>query len=80
MSWAFQKFDILLLFSLGEAKSYTNDILFINNACIARLLHCASDVNVNFLGVLDHMTADLLQRFTSKRLPHMLVSVCNQYQ
>ena len=51
-----------------------------NYDCITCLLYCASDVNVNFQGVLDHMTADLLQRFTSKRLPHVLVSVCDQYQ
>ena len=46
--------------------AYTNDRLFINYACITCLLYCASDVNVNFLYVLDHITADLLQRFTPK--------------
>ena len=31
---------------------------------VSRLLYCASDVNVIFEDVLDHMTADLPQRFT----------------
>ena len=61
-------------------RAYTNDRLFINYACNTCLLYCVSDVNVNFQDVLDHMAADLLQRFTSKRLPNMIVSVCSQYQ
>ena len=61
-------------------RAYTNDRILIDYACITCPLYCASDVNVNFLDVLDHMAADILQRFTSKRLPHMLVSVYNQYQ
>ena len=49
------------------------------DACITCLLYCANDVNVFYLkDVLDHMTADLLPLFTSKRLPHMIFSVSNE--
>ena len=57
-----------------------HDRLCLNYACITCLLYCASEVNVIFKTVFDHMTADLLPRFTSKRLTHMTVSVCSQYQ
>ena len=39
---------------------------------VSRFVICASGINVNFLDVLDHMTAYILPRFTSKRLPHMI--------
>ena len=39
---------------------YTNDRLCINYVCITCLLNCASDVNIIFKDILDHMTADLL--------------------
>ena len=58
----------------------TKDRLCISYACITCLLYCASDVNVNFEDVLDHMTLYILPLFTSKRLRHMTASVCSKYQ
>ena len=45
---------------------------------VSRFVICASGINVNFLDVLDHMTAYILPRFTSKRLPHMIVCAGSQ--
>ena len=63
-------------------SAYTNDRLCMNYAYIMFRLYCASDVKVNFdfEDIFSHMTAYLLLWFTSKCLPHMIVSVSSQFQ
>ena len=48
--------------------------------CITFLLHCASDVNVSFEDVLNHMTKYFLTCFTLNRYRQMIASVSCQCQ
>ena len=46
--------------------------------CITFLLHCASDVNVIFEDVLNHVTKYILTCFTLNRNRHVIASVSSQ--
>ena len=59
--------------------SFTNDKYFYQiTPCITFLLHCASDVNVSFEDVLNHVIKYILTCSTLNRNRHMIASVSSQ--